>query len=116
MPYQYWTPEETVVLLYFFSRGVIEDLVVDLTKLKCGTERSRRIREKIRNIRMKEIQAGRADFLIPGTKTYVHIIVDHWLSKQVDENKLRSLTAFDEEAREVVSRVSRISPPSLSFI
>ena len=61
---------------------------------------------------MKEIQAGRADFLIPGTKTYVHIIVDHWLSKQVDENTLRSLTAFDEEAREVVSRVS----PSLSFI
>ena len=59
-----------MILLYFFSRGVIEDLVVDLTKLKCGTERSRRIREKIRNIRIKEIQAGRADFLIPGTKTY----------------------------------------------
>ena len=106
MPYQYWTPEETVILVYFFSRGVIEDPVADLIKLKCGTERSRRIREKIRNIRMKEIQAGRADFLIPGTKTYVHIIVDQWLSKQVDENKLRSLTAFDEEAREVVSRVS----------
>lgn len=79
MPYQYWTPEEAMVLAYFSSHDVVEDLVFDLIKLKCDTERSRRIKEKIRNIRMKEIRAGRVDSLIPGTKTYVQMIVDHWL-------------------------------------
>lgn len=48
MPNQYWTPEEAVVLVYFSSHGVTDDLVVDLIKLKCGTERSRRIKENTR--------------------------------------------------------------------
>ena len=103
MPRTEWSAAETVVLIYFASRGVHhKGALSSLILRKCGTERGEgAIRGRIATIHRDQTRTGRPKLLHSGEREWNIHVVDGWLSRQ-GVTDLQALTYFgDDEVADV---------------
>ena len=74
------------------------DVPSDVIKLRCGTDRNRRMCQD----RVQTIRKGLVPDPLNQTKKYDIRIVDKWLSGQVDMEKLKALVAIDAQVDEIL--------------
>lgn len=123
-----WTPEDTIVLVYFSSRGVLTRVVVKLIALKGGSLRNtpQSLSARVRRLCAEEQVAGRPAMYNEKTKTWDPQVADQWLVGQIvlcakakarlklaDEeqaplyyDELKALTSFGPKEKVLVGDVS----------
>ena len=98
-----YTPEESVVLIYFVSCGLTYTIISDIIKLKCGTDRNARsAQSRVAKVRKDATGYGWRDFYTLASDKYDFDLVDQWLRGQVDCATLRTLTAWDGDVEEIL--------------
>ncbi|CAF9928976.1 MAG: hypothetical protein ALECFALPRED_004185 [Alectoria fallacina] len=122
-----WTTEETIVLVYFKSRGVLARAIKHLIPLKGGTLREdpQLLAQRLQRVHAKERKAGHPAMYHKPTKTWDLRVTDQWLvdhivlcaksmakEKLEDETKaplyydeLKALTYFGPQEKVIVGDV-----------
>jgi hypothetical protein len=96
-----YTPDESVVIIYFASRGLTYPMISDIIRLRCGTDRSRwALSNKAMRIRREAIGFGWLDFY--ASNRYDLDLTDQWLLGQVHYVTLRNLTVWDRDVIQIL--------------
>lgn len=110
-----YTPEESVVLIYFVFRGLTYTIISDIIKLKCGTDRNTRIvQSRVEKVQKDANGYGWRDFYTLASDKYDFDLVDQWLRGRVDYATLRTLTAWDGDVEEILR--GHVFLPNLLFV
>ena len=101
-----WDTPEEVLTVYYASRNVHRETIVDIMLLKFSHQRdAKQIANKLQVIRSKEREEGRPDFVSP-KGAWQLFPVDAWMLQKIsDEAELRELIKWTPEVEVAIKKV-----------
>ncbi|MCJ1451599.1 hypothetical protein MMC28_001939 [Mycoblastus sanguinarius] len=100
-----WDTPEEVLTVYYASRNVHRETIVDIMLLKFSHQRdAKQIANKLQVIRSKEREEGRPDFVSP-KGAWQLFPVDAWMLQKIsDEAELRELIKWTPEVEVAIKK------------
>ena len=103
---KYWSPEEDVLLMYFYSRRASLDAIREIIWLKLEVDvDANKLYPRIRKIKDEQLLAGGPSFHLPGSRAWDLEVVDDWLCEQMSRDEVLELIEIDALTGEAISIV-----------
>jgi len=119
LPFRRYTTQESVIVMYFVSRGMYYHVIADVIHAITGsTRKAGGLRTLASRIRRKELETCPFDLYDSASNTWSLELVDYWLVHQLPLQEVQRLVRIDQGLRDVIARVmhSQVCPLTLLIL